>query len=85
MDVPQNYDPAAGGRFWRQELSNLRDDLMRLAGTPISDDALRHSIDLYNEHSQEMRDLYELRNLEPWFFPASELYLVLRAGNLLPV
>jgi len=85
MDVPQNYDPAAGGRFWRQELSALRDDLARLAGSPVSDDALRHSIALYNEHRRAIRELYEARSREPWLFPASELYLVLRAGNILPV
>jgi len=85
MDVPQNYDPAAGGRFWQQELNALRDDLTRLAGSPISDDALRHSIGLYNEHRRAIRELYEARSWEPWLFPASELYLVLRAGNILTV
>lgn len=85
MDVPQNYDPAAGGRFWHQELSNLRDDLTRLAGSPVTDDALRHSIGLYNEHRRAIRELYEARSWEPWLFPASELYLVLRAGNILTV
>jgi benzoyl-CoA reductase subunit C len=85
MDVPQNYDPATGGRFWHQELSALRDDLTRLAGSPVTDDALRHSIALYNEHRRAIRELYEARSREPWLFPASELYLVLRAGNILPV
>jgi len=85
MDVPQNYDPAAGGQFWHQELSALRDDLARLAGSPITDDALRHSIGLYNEHRRAIRELYKARSREPWLFPASELYLVLRAGNSLPV
>jgi len=85
MDVPQNYDPAAGGQFWHQELSALRDDLARLAGSPITDDALRHSIGLYNEHRRAIRELYKARSREPWLFPASELYLVLRAGNNLPV
>ena len=32
-----------------------------------------------------MRDLYELRQRQPWKIPTSELYLLLRAGLVLPV
>jgi benzoyl-CoA reductase subunit C len=85
MDVPQNYDPAAGGRFWHQELSKLRDDLARIGNISITDDSLRNSIGLYNKHRLTLRELYEARSREPWLFPASEMYLVLRAGNILPV
>jgi len=85
MDVPQNFEPAVGGRFWHHELSELRDDLARLGDTPITDDSLRDSIGLYNEHRGALRELYEARSREPWLFPASEMYLVLRAGNVLPV
>jgi len=85
MDVPQNYDPSTGGRFWRQELSELRHDLTDLGGALITDDALRSSIAAYNEHRRAIRELYEARRREPWLYPASEMYLVLRAGNLLPV
>jgi len=84
MDVPQNYDPAIGGRFWYQELSKLRDDLARLSGARLADDALLRSIAVYNEHRRALRDLYEARSREPWFFPASEMFLILRAGNILP-
>lgn len=84
VDVPQNYDPSLGGRFWHREISILRDELAALGGKPVSDDALRQSIALYNENRRALRDLFEARRRQPWFFPTSEMYLVLRAGCLLP-
>jgi benzoyl-CoA reductase subunit C len=84
VDVPQNYEPSLGGRFWRRELDILREDLGRLAGQAISDDDLRRSILVYNENRGAIRALYEARRRQPWFFPASELFLFLRAGNVLP-
>ena len=85
IDIPQNFDLEVGGGFWRSELEALRADLGRIAGQPIDDESLRESIVLYNEHRRTLRELYEARSNEPWCFPTSELYLVLRAGNLLPV
>ena len=84
IDVPQNYDPRVGGKYWRQELEILRDDLGRLAGRPVGDDDLRRSIGVYNENRRLIRDLYQARSRQPWFFPTSEMYLFLRAANLLP-
>jgi benzoyl-CoA reductase subunit C len=85
VDVPQNYDPKVGGVFWRREIEAIREDLSRLAGRPITEENLRQSISLYNENRRAIRDLYEARSRKPWFFPISEMYLILRAGNILPV
>jgi benzoyl-CoA reductase subunit C len=85
VDVPQNFDPAVGGAYWERELEQLRDDLARLAGRPIPDDALRVSIEVYNENRQAIRQLLEARSRRPWVYPTSELYLFLRAGAVLPV
>ena len=41
LDVPQNFDPAAGGRFYRLELERLREDFAAISGRPASDAALR--------------------------------------------
>jgi benzoyl-CoA reductase subunit C len=84
VDVPQNFDEAVGGRFWRRELETLRRDFEELAGTTITDDALRASIAVYNENRRAIRDLYGARSARPWIFPMSESYLLLRAGNVLP-
>lgn len=84
VDVPQNFDPKVGGAYWRRELETLQGDLTRLAGRSIKDDDLRHSIVIYNQNRQAIRELYQARSRQPWVYPTSELYLFLRAGNVLP-
>lgn len=84
VDVPQNFDPKVGGAYWRRELETLQGDLTRLAGRSIKDDDLRHSIVIYNQNRQVIRELYQARSRQPWVYPTSELYLFLRAGNVLP-
>ncbi|MHB0970096.1 MAG: benzoyl-CoA reductase subunit C [Thermoanaerobaculia bacterium] len=84
VDVPQNYDPQAGGAFWRHELARMRDEFAELSGRSVSDDALRESIAVYNDNRAALRDLYRERSARPWIYPLSEVYLLLRAGNVLP-
>ncbi len=84
VDVPQNYDDAIGGAFYMHEMQQLRDDLSRLSGKPVTDDALRASISVYNENRKAIRDLYAYRAQKPWQAPTSEVYLLMRAGCVLP-
>ena len=85
LDVPQNFDPAVGGIFYRAELEGLAAELEERGARPYDSAALRASIDLYNGARERVRDLYELRVESPWKVPTSELYAVLRAGMVLPV
>jgi benzoyl-CoA reductase subunit C len=85
VDVPQDYSDDIGGAFWVHEMQSIRADLERLGGKAITDDALRASIALYNDNRAALRDLYAYRAREPWQAPTSEVYLLLRAGLVLPV
>ena len=85
FDVPQNYRDDIGGNFYINELAELRHDLGELRGKPITDDELRRSIAAYNENRRLMSELYAFRAERPWQAPAAEVYLVVRAGLLLPV
>ncbi len=84
VDTPQNFDPEIGGRFWRHELDSLRRDLAELGGCAIRDEALRRSIAVYNENRRAVSELYAARSRRPWSFPTTEVYLILRAGTVLP-
>jgi benzoyl-CoA reductase subunit C len=84
FDVPQNYDDSIGGEFYVREMQAIREDLGKLRGKPITDDELRASIAVYNENRRALRDLYAYRADKPWQAPTSEVYLVLRAGCVLP-
>jgi len=85
LDVPQNFDEEIGGQFYRHELEQLSSELERLGARKYDADALRESIALYNENRRLIDGLYQMRRETPWKVPTAELYLVLRAGLLLPV
>jgi benzoyl-CoA reductase subunit C len=84
FDVPQNYIDSIGGTFYIQELGVLREDLGRLRGAPITDAELNASIGIYNDNRAAVRELYDYRAAKPWQAPTSEVYLLLRAGMVLP-
>jgi benzoyl-CoA reductase subunit C len=84
IDVPQDYSDEVGGKFYMHEMQHLRNDLAALSGREISDEAIRQSIAVYNEHRKAIRELYAYRAQKPWQAPTSEVYLVLRAGCVLP-
>ena len=85
LDVPQNFDPALGGRFYRRELEELSRELTARGARPLEEGALRASIALYNDNRRRVRRLHDLRVRAPWKVPTSEMYLVQRAGMVLPV
>jgi benzoyl-CoA reductase subunit C len=85
FDVPQNYQAGVGGKYYIQELLELRDGLAKLGGRPITDAALKVSIALYNAHRRLVREVYALRARAPWLAPTSEVYLLMRAGMVMPV
>jgi benzoyl-CoA reductase subunit C len=85
FDVPQNYRDDIGGNYYISELTELMHNLGTLRGKPITPDELRRSIAIYNENRRLVRDLYVFRAQRPWQAPAAEVYLILRAGLVLPV
>jgi benzoyl-CoA reductase subunit C len=85
FDVPQNFDLDIGGVFYTRELQDFRDQLAELVGHKITDEDLYASIELYNENRRAINDLYAYRSAEPWQVPTPELYLLMRAGMVLPV
>src|SRR5574337_2091011 len=84
IDVPQNYVDSIGGNFYIHEMEVLREDLGKLRGSPITDAELNASIAVYNENRVAISDLYAYRSAKPWQAPTSEVYLLLRAGMVLP-
>lgn len=85
FDVPQNFDLDVGGVFYRRELQLLCDELTELGGREITDENLCASIAVYNENRHAIAEVYAYRSAAPWQVPTPELYLLMRAGMLLPV
>ena len=85
FDVPQTYRDEIGGVFYTGEMREFLHDLEEIGGRKITDDDIRASIEVYNENRRVVNELYALRAATPWKAPASEAYLVIRAGLVLPV
>lgn len=85
LDLPQNFDAELGGTFYRRELESLSTKLVEAGARPLEPEALRASIRVYNRNSALVRELYDLRRRQPWCVATAELYVVLRAGLVLPV
>ena len=85
FDVPQNFDAELGGSFYRRELESLSAELTRRGARTLEPDRLRTSIEVYNQNRRGVEELFDLRRREPWKVPTHELYLVLRAGQVIPV
>ncbi len=85
FDTPQTFDDEIGGRFYIGEMRELLEGLERISGRKVTDDDINASIAVYNENRALLRALYALRAELPWRAPASEAYLVARAGLVLPV
>ena len=86
FDVPQNYRDDIGGNYYVNELAELRArPRRRCAASRSPTTSCNRSIALYNENRRLVRELYAFRAQRPWQAPAAEVYLVLRAGLVLPV
>ncbi|MBZ5494948.1 MAG: 2-hydroxyacyl-CoA dehydratase [Acidobacteriia bacterium] len=85
LDFPQDFDPEAGGVFYRRVLERLVRDLAAMNGGQPSTARLNESITLYNKSRQLLLGLDRLRAAKPHMMSAVDFYLLRRAGNLLSV
>lgn len=85
LDLPQVADAQTGGAFWEGELRTLLADLGERSGSPASERVLRQWTALYNANRYWIRELYRVRREMPWRVPTEELYLLMRAGETVPV
>ncbi len=85
IDVPQVMEADTGGVFWETELRVLLRDLGEVSGSPADTADLNEAIESYNTARRLVRELYRVRREAPWRIPTEELYLLMRAGEVVPV
>ncbi|MFZ5476711.1 MAG: benzoyl-CoA reductase subunit C [Myxococcota bacterium] len=85
VDLPQDFSPEVGGVFWARELRELVHDLGELRGRPVTPDEIRAGIADWNARRALVRALYAKRRDEPHNVPTDELYLLMRAGEVVPL
>ncbi len=84
LDVPQNFGEQ-GRAFYSAELADMAKAFERISGNKITDDSLNTSIALYNENRRLIAELYDLRAEAPHKVLTSDLFLLMRASNILEV
>ena len=84
FDAPQNFKDEVGGVFYANELRELKEGLERLGGREITAEAINRSIEVYNENRRWVNRVYDFRSDFPWKAPSAEVYLLMRAGMVLP-
>jgi benzoyl-CoA reductase subunit C len=85
LHLPQNPSSLATVDFLVGEYRRLLAELERLGGSKITDEAIRSSISVYNRNRFLIRQLYEFRRQSPHLLAVWESYVLVRAGNFLPV
>ena len=85
LDLPQVFEPRLSLEFWAGEIRRLTADLGAVSGTPATDRTWREAIALQNRARALIRALYRARRDSPERVPTEELYLLLKAGEVVPV
>jgi benzoyl-CoA reductase subunit C len=84
FDAPQNFRDEVGGVFYSNELREFKEGIEKLSGQEITDAEIRRSIAVYNENRLWVNKVYDFRAAFPWKAPSAEVYLLMRAGMVLP-
>jgi len=84
VDFPQNFDQA-GRIYYHKEMMQMVKDFEQMNDCEMTNEDLNNSIDLYNQNRRAVRKLYDLRAEKPYLVLTIELYLLMRASNILEV
>ncbi|MBE7481890.1 MAG: benzoyl-CoA reductase subunit C [Polyangiaceae bacterium] len=83
VDLPQNFDPELGGKFYMMDMARILKDLTARGAWAYDADKMRAAIVSENSRRAALHELDTLRVKEPFRVRASEAYLIARAGGLL--
>ncbi len=84
LDLPQNFDKDVGGRFYTSELRRIARELAGRGARTLDADALLGAIARENERRVTLEQLDAVRRAEPWRLRATEAYVAVRAGSVMP-
>jgi len=84
LHCPQNVASDAAVDYFARELRRFRRVLEDRIGDGITDAAIARSVEVFNDHRAALRELYELRREHPELLSATESYVLVRTGQLMP-
>lgn len=83
--LPQNANSSGSTAYLTHEYRRLQSVIEAVAGAPIPDGALTHSVGLFNQSRALVRELYALKRDEPWKVAAEDAYALVAIGGRIPV
>ncbi len=81
--LPHNVRSAYAPEYLESEYRRIAGVIEEVAGRELTDDALRASIELFNENRRLLRELYRIKRETPWLISTVEAYLLTRAGTVM--
>jgi len=82
--LPQNANSAYAVPYLRDEYDRLRRDIEQVVGRPVTDEAIRRSIEVFNENRRLIRELYAIKRETPWLLSVDEAYVLVAIGGRIP-
>lgn len=82
--LPHNLRSAYAREYLEGEYRRIAGIVEEITGRPVSAEALRASIEVYNENRRLLRELYRIKRETPWLISCVEAYLLTRAGAVIP-
>ena len=80
----QNMTSPSAIDYMESEFGRLQRRMEKLAGRPVTQEALAASVKTYNRIRRLLRRLYEIRRDSPSLLTTVELYILMRSGTLVP-
>lgn len=84
VGLPLQLDRPSAAAFLRQQLARLGEAVQAVGGRPVTADALRQSIAVYNDNRALVQQLYRLRRANPTLLRTADLLNVAVAGMVMP-
>ncbi len=82
--LPQNANSRHATSYLRDEYDRLKQTVEDVAGTSVSDDDIRGSLEVFNENRRLLRELYATKRDTPWAISADEAYVLVAVGGMIP-
>jgi len=82
--LPQNASSSHAAPYLAAEYRRIAGLIEEVTGSPINDDSLRASIELFNENRRLLRELYQIRRETPWQIGLADAYLLMSAAGAMP-
>lgn len=82
--LPQNPNSRFAAGYLEGEYRRLIREMEEITGRPVSDEALRGSLKVFNENRRLLRELYRIKRETPWLLPVHDAYVLMALAGLIP-